>query len=119
MVQRLKPVLPSLREKKRFMAFEVISDSKIESPRVVSESIKSASLRFLGELGTSRMGIRVLEDQYNPQTQRGIVRINHKHADHMRAVLALIQQISSTKVLVRSIGVSGILKKAKHRYMAG
>jgi len=119
MATKLKPILPSLREKKRFVAFEIISNDRISNARAVSESIQDTSLRFLGELGTGRMGIRVLEDKYNPGVQKGIVRINHKHADHMRAVLALIKEIDNTRVLVRSIGVSGILKKAEHKYIAG
>ena len=66
----------------------------------------------------SSAGIRVLKDKWNDSLQIGIIRVNHKALDQVRASLALIEQIDQKPVVVRSIGVSGILKKAEKKYLA-
>lgn len=85
---------------------------------MVSSAISAKALEFLGEIGCSEAGIIVLNDKYNPDTQRGIMRINHRSLDHLRASLALIDKIDGQDVIVRSIGASGILKKAEGNYLA-
>ena len=48
---------------------------------------------------------------------KGMLKINHKYVDHLRTAMMYIREIQNTKVLVHAIGVSGILKKAKNKYM--
>ncbi len=115
---RLKPILPSLREKKRYLAFEVISKSGIYDYNQIAGAINDSLLQLIGQLGAGKAGIKFLEDKFNKGLQRGIIKVNHKHVDHLRASLALIKDIDEKEVIVRSIGVSGILKKAENRYLA-
>ena len=72
----------------------------------------------MGELGMSKAGLRILDDKWNPNLCRGIVKTNHLYVDNLRASLALIDKIENQQVIVRSVGVSGILKKAEKRYLA-
>ena len=118
MAKKIKPILPTLREKKRYLAFEILSKSKIKDFSSVSSAIWASSLSFLGELGAAKAGIWVLADKYNPEKQRGIIRVNHKHVDGLKASLALVRQIEGNDAIVRSITVSGILRKAS-KYIAG
>jgi len=108
---KLKPILPSLREKKRYIAFEVISKERIKDISKVSNAIWDFSLQFLGRLGTAKAGIMVLNNKWNPELQRGIIKVSHKHVDAVKASLMFANKIDDTKVIFRSLGVSGILNK--------
>ena len=49
--------------------------------------------------------------------KEGLIRINHKYTNHLKAALALIEKINNKKAVVQSIGASGILKKAEIKYL--
>ena len=115
--QKIKPILPSLREKKRYVVFEVISDSSLDGSSV-SENIMQSSLDFMGELGVGNAGIMILNDKWDNKTQKGIVKVHHKYVNHLKSSLMLIENIDGHKAIIRGIGVSGILKKAIHKYAA-
>lgn len=104
-------LLPSLREKKRYLAFEVISKSSIPQ-QAASETIQQSVLSFGGELGAATAGLYVLPKLF--QKQKGILKTSHTTLDLVRASLCDIKQIGSEPVIVRSIGVSGSLKKVKN-----
>lgn len=108
---KIKPVLPSLREKKRYLVFEIISKKPIKEFSCISKAVWKALLDLSGVLGASRAGIWLLGDKFNNESQKGIIRVNHKNVGLLKAVLCSIRQINETDVVVRSLGVSGILKK--------
>ena len=114
---KLKPILPSLREKKRYLVFEVISKEKVTDINDVSNSIWDCSLQFLGRLGTAKAGIMVLNNKWNPESQRGIIKVSHKHVDALKSSLVFAKKINNTEVIFRSLGVSGILKKAEDKFI--
>jgi len=115
---KIKPLLPSLREKKRYLAFEIISKSKIKDFSAVSGAIWANSLSFMGELGAAKAGIWLLPDKYNEKTQRGIIKVGNKYVNELKAALALIDKIDGSEAIVRSLTVSGMLNKAS-KYIAG
>lgn len=114
---KIKLVLPSLREKKRYLVFEIISKEKITDFRQVSDSIWNCSLQFLGQLGTAKAGIMPLENKWNPQLQRGIIKVSHKHIDAVKAALVFASKVANKDAIFRSVGVSGILRKAQSKYL--
>ena len=114
---KLKPVLPSLREKKRYLVFEIISKEKINDIGVVSNAIWNSSLQFLGQLGVAKAGLMVLNNKWDPKLQRGIIKVSHKHVDAVKAALTFANKIEDVDIIFRSIGVSGILKKAESKYL--
>ena len=114
---KLKPILPSLREKKRYLVFEIISKEIINDISSVSNAIWHYSLQFLGQLGTAKAGLIVLDNKWNSQLQRGIIKVSHKYVDAVKAALAFADKIDSKDVIFRSIGVSGILKKAEAKFL--
>jgi ribonuclease P/MRP protein subunit POP5 len=115
---KLKPIIPTLREKKRYLAFEILSKSKIKASASVSKAISHGMLSFVGAKGAAEAGIAILHEKYNDQNQKGIVRVNHKQVDALKASLTTIQDIDAVPVSIRSVGVSGSLKKAT-TYVAG
>ena len=115
---KLKAILPVLREKKRYLAFEVLSKSKIKNYSGVSKAIWQGMLSFNGTMGAAHAGMFLLPEKYNDKLQRGIIRVNHKQVDAVKAGLTTIQEIDNTPAIVKSIGVSGSIKKAT-TYIAG
>jgi RNase P/RNase MRP subunit POP5 len=110
---KLKPVMPSLRERKRYLTFEVISKQKISDASAVAKAITNSMLKFVGELGVSKAGLIVLSDSYKSTSQKGIVRVAHTSVDALKASLTFITSINGTPVTVRSVAVSGNINKAK------
>ena len=116
--KKIKPLMPSLRERKRYLAFEILSESPINDFKAVEGAIQSKSLEFLGVLGCADAGMIILKDKYRNETQRGIIRVNNRSLNMLRATLALIEKIGDSDVIVRSVGASGMLNKADN-YIAG
>lgn len=107
----MKHLLPSLREKKRYVVFEVISDQIFELAPVQQE-IEKSYLRLFGEVGLSKAGLIFLHEKYNANTQRGIIRVSHKNVDNLRSAFAITKNINGKNTIIRSIISSGILNKA-------
>lgn len=114
---KLKPVLPSLREKKRYLVFEIISKEKINDVNLVSSAVWDCSLQLLGQLGAAKAGIMMLNNKWDAQAQRGIIKVGHKHVDALKSALLFADKIGSTDIIFRSLGVSGILKKAENKFL--
>lgn len=115
---KIKAILPSLREKKRYLAFEILSKGKIKAFSNVSQAVWNGMLSFNGQVGTAQAGILVLPDKYNLETQRGIIRVNHKNLNNLKAALTLVKEIEEQPVVLKSIKASGMINKVE-RYIAG
>jgi len=114
---KIRSLLPSLREKKRYLAYEVISKDRFNDAVHVNKAIMEAAKEFIGNLGMARAGIITMGDQWNTDTQRGIIRVNNKHVDSLKASLVLARNINGKDAIIMSIGASGILKKARQKYL--
>jgi ribonuclease P/MRP protein subunit POP5 len=117
-IKKIKPLLPTLKEKRRYLAFKLVSEQKLPDFREVKDQIISQALNFMGKFNYSKAGIQVLEDCYDSGLQRGIVRIDTKHVDEFKSSLLFLTKINNQDVIFQTIGLSGILKKAKERYLA-
>ena len=103
---KIKPILPSLKGKKRYLAFEVISEDNIKN---MEEAIETNINNFLGEYEAGKAGIQMVEIHNN----KGILRINNKYLDKVKSALLLTKEINKKKVIIKSTKASGILKKIK------
>lgn len=108
---KTKPLLPSLREKKRYLAFEIISEQAIDKKSAFGSILKKAS-ETLGKIDMAKAGIAILPEKYDTEKQRGVIRVNHKYLEKLRATLCLLTKINNKDVLVRSLGASGMVNKA-------
>ena len=108
-MSKIKTILPSLREKKRYIAFEVISDNKFSFDEIKKE-INKHILKILGEKGYSKAGIMFIN--MNKQN-KGIIKTNNKELINTRAALTLINEINNKKAIIKCKKVSGLLKKVK------
>ena len=109
-----KPLPPTLRERNRYIVFEVISDSNFTRKCIVRE-IWNIILEFLGELNASKLSLWMMD--WNDETQRGLLKVNHLSVDELRSALSTIKEIDRKRVIFHVLGVSGTLKSAKSQYL--
>ena len=102
-------LLPSLRQKKRYIVFEIISKKKFVF-KEVKEEVDKALLLFLGQLGLAKASPLMLKEKY--KDNKFMIKVNHKYVDECKTTMTLIKKIKNTPVIIRSIKTSGILKKA-------
>ena len=118
-MKKIKPLLPTLREKKRYLVYETISQKNMPNPESINMSIINQFSLIYGQVGLAGAGIMFINDKYNTSLNRGMIRVAHNYVKHLRASLAFINKIDGNKSIIRSVGVSGILKKAESKYVAG
>lgn len=109
---KLRPLLPSLREKKRYIAFEVHTEGNIDLDHA-QKSIEQSMKELLGDLGVARAGVLFLRDW---KQNRGIIKVNTHCVDEIKASFALVEDIAGKKAIIKSIGVSGALEKIRTSY---
>src|SRR3989344_5596578 len=90
-------LLPSLREKKRYIAYKILSEKAINE-RTAKTAVCSYVMKFLGELNYSKAGIMLVEQKNN----YGIIKTGHMHVNEVKTALALINEIDNNIVNVRS-----------------
>ena len=107
----MKAILPALKEKKRYLVFKVRSAKEI-GMKPALDAIMSSVKDFLGQLSMARAGIIMLTGKWDNPTQTGIIKVGHKFVNDLRTALAFVKTISGQQVIIQTIAVSGILKKA-------
>lgn len=106
----LNPLPPSKRDRNRYMLFEAISEGRFNKAGV-SQAIWASALQFLGELGASKLNLKLVE--WDEGDQVGILKVDHRGVDGARAALALITEIEKNKLIFHVLKVSGILRKSR------
>ena len=115
-IGKLNSLPPTLREKQRYLVFEIISKKEFELGEVVS-SIWNASLQTYGEVGVSSFSLWIPGNLYDKAKKKGIVKCNHTSVEQMRSVLATIKEIEGDPVCFKVTGVTGTIKSAKNKFM--
>ncbi len=105
---------PSSREKKRYIVFEIISEHEFNFEEV-KKAVMSNCLRYLGEFGYEKLRLYIIKNLYNKN--KGMLRVTNKMLNDIKASLAKINQINGKKAALKIIGISGILKKAKNKFL--
>ncbi|HME87062.1 MAG TPA: Rpp14/Pop5 family protein [Candidatus Nanoarchaeia archaeon] len=110
---KLKPLLPTLKEKKRYLSFEIITTRNLSADSVAT-AVSNSTLELLGTLEAGKAGIMFLKDKFSNNT--GVVKTNHKYVDKVRTALTLIPTVEKQHVIFRTRIVSGTLKKAQSKF---
>lgn len=114
MSERPKTLPPTLRDKKRYIAFQIMGERKFKS-REIKNAMWEAFLRVLGELGTAEAKPWFIK--FDEKTQTGILRCDRKHVERVRLALTLMTQINGSNVIVKTLGVSGTIKRLKMKFL--
>ncbi|MFP4115963.1 MAG: Rpp14/Pop5 family protein [Candidatus Aenigmatarchaeota archaeon] len=105
----------SLREKKRYIAFEIIGEEKIGFGELIN-AIWSCMLELFGEANVGDINFWLVKDSWDKENQRGLIKCNHNHVSKVRLALALVERIGDLKVSIRTMGVSGTMKSARKKF---
>jgi len=104
-------LLPSLRQKKRYVVFEIIADKPF-SFYDIKDSLEEAMKDFWGQQGLSKAVPMLLKEKFSKENQRFIIKVNNKYVDELISAVILAKKIKNTPIIIKSVVTSGILKKA-------
>jgi ribonuclease P/MRP protein subunit POP5 len=114
---KIKPLMPCLREKKRYLVFEIIGNESFNNAKYINKAIYTGISEFLGKIESARAGAMVISNKYDLKRQRGLIRVNNKYVDLVKSSLLFVNKINGKKAIFKTLGVSGILKKAYTKYL--
>ena len=121
MIQKLKILPPTLRDKKRYIAFEVTSQGRLNRDDIIS-MLLDGSLYLFGACGTANFELWVVKlwrctSENNPETinehrMKGILRCRRGEVDSLKAVIPTITNFRGEPVVFHTLGISGTIKSA-------
>ena len=106
----MNPIPLSLRDKKRYLVFELITEQNLFG-KDVNFALKNHLLKLFGELGLSKMNYQFI--QFNEKSKKGILKCRHTAVDDLKAGVLLLKEVNGIKVLPKTLKTSGTVKKAK------
>ncbi|MBI4177531.1 MAG: hypothetical protein HY516_04140 [Candidatus Aenigmarchaeota archaeon] len=117
MDEKLKAIKPMIAGKKRYLSFEIMSESPVEFSDFVNVFWNS-SMSFIGELGSAKASIWIVKDLWDQKQQKGVIKCSHRFVEKIRLVLSLLSRIGDQRVIVSVLGISGTLNSAKAKIMS-
>ena len=114
-MDRPKPLPSSLRDKRRYVVFRVVSEGPVQID-LLAEEIYSSFSSLFGEVGLALSGLRVMKQLYDPEKKIGIVRCQPGHVEETRFTLSMISNVDETPCVVAVEGVTGTIKTARLKY---
>lgn len=108
----MKRLLPSLRAKKRYLAFELISEVPVSRSDLVKEIMSSVS-SLLGDVTASECDVKVL----GFEGSKGIIQCTHTKVKETRASLTTLTRVNGKRVTVHILGTSGTIKRATEKFL--
>ncbi len=112
----------SLREKKHYLALELLAESQI-STEEARKALFGAIKDFLGSSELAAAGPQIIElkplreKRYGLFAARGILSVNRKKVIKVRAALSLLSEIGGKKASCTVRGVSGTLRKLREKFL--
>lgn len=117
MDEKLKTLKPMIVGKKRYLSFEIISESPVEFSDFVNVFWNSV-MSFIGELGAAKASIWIVKDLWDQKQQKGVIKCSHRFVEKIRLVLSLTGRIGDQRVIVNVLGISGTMNSAKAKIMS-
>jgi ribonuclease P/MRP protein subunit POP5 len=97
--------LPTLRDKKRYIAFEIAIEQPVTRQELTREILNSTHSLF-GDAGCSNINPSLLSFE----GRCGILRCSREKTKEARAALACVNSIHGNKVSIFVLGISGTIK---------
>ena len=107
----MKRLLSSLKEKKRYIAFEIDSEYGFAKDDIIN-AVDTICRNFMGEFGYGKSGVMVVDDVV--EGKNGVVRVNSKYVDLVKVSLMMIKEINNKKVIFKNVKTSGSIMKLKN-----
>lgn len=111
MQKKIKSLLPSLKEKKRYIAIKVepMQGSLTRNP---TEEIIHKIKNILGVFDSADAGLMYLD--YDQKKNISFIKCSASSLDKVRASLLFIDEIGMQKVILKSLKVSGMVDGVKN-----
>ena len=108
----MKRLLPSLRAKKRYLAFELICEEPANRSDLIKEVMSSVSA-LLGDVIASECDIKVL----GFEDCKGVIQCAHTRVKETRASLAALTKINGKRATLHILGTSGTIKRVNEKFI--
>ncbi len=106
----MKLLPPSLRKRKRYIAFQIISAKPVEVEKV-REALSSSLLKLFGELEGPAVKLMGFRDG------KGMIMCSHDELNKVKIALTLIKKINGQDVIPVILGVAGTIKSCRKKYL--
>jgi len=127
MNHKLKILPPTLRDKKRYIAFEVLFQGEMTREDIIN-TLLDASLYLYGAYGTGKFDLWVVKlwncnkkeysDNLNNEKKiKGILRCRREEVNSVRAVIPTITKFRGKNVVFHTLGISGTIKSATKNFI--
>ena len=110
MQKKIKSLLPSLKERKRYLAVKIepINGAIIRNP---TEEIIRKIKNILGVFQSAQAGLMYLD--YDQKNNISFIKCSASSLDKVRASLMFIDEIGTNKVILKSLKSSGMVDRVK------
>jgi len=112
---------PSLRERRRYLRFEVIGEREIDKRELMKE-IWNSLYSLYGDVGVSESKLWLIDYRGEEDCEvgdakcgLGVLRCAHDKVEEVRASLACIHSVNDARVGIRVVRTSGSIKGASRR----
>lgn len=106
----LNPIPPTLREKKRYILFE-LNSPELLNEKEVKHAITDVLLRLFGEVGYADLNAQLME--WNPQKKQGILRCALALEHQCKAALLFVKEVAGKSATPKTLKTSGTIAKLK------
>ena len=106
----MKPFPPTLREKRRYIAFQIISSEKF-SKKDVEKAVTSNVFKTIGLFGAADSSYWLV--QFHEDNQAGIIRTTNEYKDKIMAGFNFLTEIKEAEVKIKPLKTTGTIKKAE------
>ncbi|RLI84452.1 MAG: ribonuclease P [Archaeoglobales archaeon] len=106
----MKGLPPSLRRRYRYIAFEVISECKLNGSKLF-EVFKETMLSLFGEMKPLGLELKYFDGR------RGILRCYREALKDVKFGLNLVSNVENSRVVVVILGVGGTIKSCLRKFI--
>lgn len=110
-IKRLKALLPTLRERKRYLLIKIICEEKLDYKEIEREFWNSI-LNTFGKL-SFLLSFKIIKDTFDEKEKTIIVKCNHMSKHFVYFALGKINEINNKKCILKLLKVSGSIKKVR------
>jgi len=102
----MKNLQPAMKDSTRYIKFKIHSDKEIEISEMV-ENFWDASIGYIGVKNLSNANPWLIGNKFDQKNQEGVIRVKKEYVEDIRASLAMISEIGSSKAFISVEKVSG------------
>ena len=118
---KLKILPPTLRNDKRYISFEAVSEVLLSKEDVIP-LVWEASLNFHGECKTSKFDLWIIKVWTTKLSNdkniiKGIIQCNREEVSSVRAAILLITKFKGKRVVFHTLGISGTIKAGIKKFI--